>query len=71
MITFTIAGTTYTAEQGMTWGQWVYSKYNTAGAILTSDKRIQIGALVANNYGSGYQYDTYEIRAGAAYVISA
>lgn len=71
MITFTIAGTAYTAEQGMTWGQWVYSKYNTAGAILTSDKRIQIGALVANNYGSGYQYDTYEIRAGAAYVISA
>lgn len=71
VITFTIAGTAYTAEQGMTWGQWVYSKYNTAGATLASDKRIQIGALVATNYGTGYQYDTYEIRAGAAYVISA
>jgi hypothetical protein len=71
MITFTIAGTTYHARQGMKWGEWVYSSFNTAGATLTSDKRIQIGALVATDYGTGYQYDTTVIVAGTAYVISA
>ena len=30
-ISFTIAGTSYQAEQGMTWGEWVASSYNTAG----------------------------------------
>lgn len=29
-ITFTIDGTTYQAEDGMTWEQWVNSDYNTA-----------------------------------------
>ena len=29
MITFTIAGTTYQAEEGMTWTEWVNSDYNT------------------------------------------
>jgi hypothetical protein len=71
IITFTIAGTTYHARQGMKWGEWVYSDFNTAGATLTSDKRIQIGALVATDYGTGYQYDTTVIVAGKAYVISA
>ena len=28
---FTIVGTTYQAENGMTWEQWVESSYNTAG----------------------------------------
>ena len=30
-ISFTIAGTSYQAEEGMTWGEWVASSYNTAG----------------------------------------
>lgn len=30
-ITFTIDGTTYEAEDGMTWEQWVASDYNTDG----------------------------------------
>ena len=29
MIEFTINGTTYEAEDGMTWGDWVESEYNT------------------------------------------
>ena len=31
LISFTIESTTYQAEAGMTWGQWVDSKYNTGG----------------------------------------
>ena len=30
-ITFTISGTEYTAEEGMTWAEWCNSEYNTAG----------------------------------------
>lgn len=30
-ITFTIDGTTYEAEEGMTWGEWCDSDYNTGG----------------------------------------
>ena len=42
-ISFNISGTSYTADSGMTWGQWVASAYNTNGfyasnnIILTSD----------------------------------
>ena len=31
LITFTIGGTTYQAIDGMTWEQWINSKYNTIG----------------------------------------
>ena len=30
LITFTIAGTSYQAEEGMTWGEWIESEYNTS-----------------------------------------
>lgn len=71
LITFTIAGTSYTAEEGMTWGEWAESDYNTAGASITSDNRIMIGSYVATDYGVGYQYSTDVIVAGTAYVTSA
>ena len=32
-ISFTIAGTSYQAEEGMTWSEWVASSYNTGGFI--------------------------------------
>ena len=31
LITFTIAGTEYKAEEGMTWGDWIKSTYNPGG----------------------------------------
>ena len=31
LITFTIDGTSYEAEDGMTWGEWCDSEYNTGG----------------------------------------
>lgn len=35
-ITFTIGEATYTAENGMTWYEWVESEYNTIGLFVTS-----------------------------------
>ena len=34
LITFTIAGTTYQAEEGMTWINWVSSDYNTGSFVV-------------------------------------
>lgn len=36
LITFTIDGTEYQAEEGMTWGEWVESKYNVNGDFCIS-----------------------------------
>ena len=35
LITFTIASISYQAEEGMTWGEWVNSSYNTGGYIIS------------------------------------
>lgn len=71
IITFTIAGTTYSADEGMTWGEWVESAYNTVGAYVHSDGRILIPPFIATDYGLGYQYSAEVIVEGAAYVTSA
>lgn len=34
LISFTIRGTSYQAEEGMTWGEWVASEYNTDGFVV-------------------------------------
>ena len=34
LITFTIEGTEYQAEEDMTWGEWVESEYNTDGCYI-------------------------------------
>ena len=45
LISFTIAGKSYQAEEGMTWGEWVNSDYNTIGATIQND-------LVVNSRGN-------------------
>lgn len=45
LISFTIDGTAYQAEDGMTWEQWVESSYNTDGY------RLRIGHSVASSNG--------------------
>ena len=48
LITFTIGGTEYQAQEGMTWGEWVESEYNTnnfvaEGAnVYSSDKALRV-----------------------------
>ncbi len=44
LISFTISGTSYQAESGMTWGQWVASSYNTGGYYVNSLGNIAVGA---------------------------
>lgn len=39
LISFTIAGTTYQAEEDMNWTEWVASGYNTGGFHIRSDSR--------------------------------
>ena len=40
IIRFT-AGLDYlTAEEGMTWGAWVYSEYNTVGIVIGADNKV-------------------------------
>lgn len=37
LISFTIDGTTYQAEEGMTWGEWMNSEYCTTTIAVTTD----------------------------------
>lgn len=50
LITFTIDGTSYQAEDGMTWGEWVESEYNP-----TTIPRCEVIGLT----GVGYAWDEY------------
>lgn len=44
LITFSIAGITYQAEKGMTWGEWIDSEYNTGGFIIGNYNYVQRGS---------------------------
>ena len=37
IITFTIGGISYQAEEGMTWNEWVFSEYNDINVYTTSE----------------------------------
>lgn len=45
LITFIISSTQYQAEEGMTWGEWINSDYNTGGFSSTS-------GMVFHRYGA-------------------
>ena len=47
LIEFTISGTTYQAEKGMTWEEWIPSEYNTEGYQIVNN-------YVMNSSGSSY-----------------
>lgn len=46
LINFTIGGTSYSAEEGMTWEEWCNSEYNTIGASANSNA----GYITDKNY---------------------
>lgn len=48
LINFTIDGTSYSAEEGMTWEQWCNSNYNTYGYVI--DYNGYIAAGVGHDY---------------------
>lgn len=53
LISFTIAGTSYQAEEGMTWEEWVNSSYNTDGYYID-------GTYIANSKGRIYTSSSYK-----------
>lgn len=61
LISFTIGGTSYQAEEGMTWAEWVNSSYNTGGyyvdgtAIMTPEKYI-VAANLSSTINDGNNY---------------
>ncbi len=60
IITFTIADVEYTAIEGMTWGEWVESEYNTAGARVYNTIIIEINGWIIGNESEWCQIYTDE-----------
>ena len=69
LISFTIKGTTYQAEEGMTWGEWVASDYNIGGMYVEGNYIRSAPAIaICNKYNymvspsdiitDGYAYST-------------
>ena len=70
LITFAIEGVSYNAIEGMTWGEWVDSSYNTAGLVLSGasivdEREYKVYnstnglVITSNNYinsGSSYKF---------------
>ena len=66
LITFTVNGTEYQAEEGMTWGEWVDSEYNSK---LGEKERFRVNDKQYNRIQSVFWgYDV--IDAYGEYVIS-
>lgn len=73
LISFTIDGTSYQAEEGMTWGEWLASSYNTGGfkalsffgQLIVEDSN---GKKVSDTTGSSVK-QSEEILSGYAYTV--
>lgn len=69
LISFYIGGTTYQAEEDMTWGEWVASSYNTDGyQIINGEVRSSSYADVI--YNGNPQTSDIAIIANANYVLT-
>lgn len=57
LISFTVEDTTYQAEEGMTWFEWVNSNYNTNGYYI-------VGSNIRISYSLAYEvsYDGVLVR---------
>ena len=68
LITFTIAGVEYQAEEGMTWGEWVDSEYNTDGCFISSDMVKHERKYVGKPLIYGYVYSSDKIEDRGEYI---
>ncbi len=66
LITFTIGGTSYQAESGMTWAEWVQSEYNTDGVTINGKQPYKNGYI--HTASGTAQFSTDVIVANEAYV---
>ena len=73
LIHFTIAGLTFTAENGMTWEEWIASKYSDSTLEIDSDGRVIQKTsgyfLTAPEYGVRYVYNKDFINNGWDYEV--
>ena len=69
LITFTIDGVAYSAEEGMTWAEWVLSSHNTSGFKASGDNIWTTGQCTVTYDGSDETrvLDDSEITAGTDY----
>jgi hypothetical protein len=70
LISFTIDGTSYQAEKGMTWAEWCDSSYNTGGFSYLGDRRV----LASNGWylmaDGSLVYSSYVIVSDYAYMTA-
>ena len=70
LITFTIAGTSYQAEEGMTWGEWYASDYNTTSYyIIDLESNLPSGEYIVLDDGSTHVKSTEKIVGGYQYKL--
>lgn len=70
LISFMIEGTTYQAVEGMTWGEWVESAFNT-GNYFVENNYIKTGVTYVYLYGVGSIAPTAKILANTEYELRA
>ena len=70
LISFTIDGTSYQAEEGMTWGDWVNSEYDN-DEFRVDINAVMKGSSFVSNGGSNIVYTNNQITANAAYVLGS
>ena len=63
-ISFTIQGDPYTAESGMTWGEWVESEYNTLGLTIS-------GNQVVNGSGEALYKGLSQVKSSSSIIEDA
>ena len=72
IISFTIDGTSYQAEEGMTWAEWVASSYNTGDFIISesSGSPTNVNYYLIKTSSYGFLQATDAIISGEAYIVS-
>lgn len=70
LISFSIAGTSYQAEEGMTWAEWCESSYNTGSVSIeetSGGSYVFVGSNYLQDAAGNYVLPSDVIQEGAAY----
>jgi hypothetical protein len=69
LITFTVEGVKYQAEEGMTWGEFIDSAYNTSGYFTYSNNKVYYtGHYIHDNRDGSEVYSTDLIEENGSYI---
>lgn len=70
LISFTISGTTYYAEEGMTWEEWIDSAYNTGGFYSSNQYVYNVSGSLSTSTSSSLISVSSTINANGSYVVN-